>query len=135
MEAKLSVDKGRVGLKQPVLGHTVIPFSRATMTLQGPGKAMQLKQGTVDSELLNGQFSGEIKLEQGPGANQLDIRGAVQPRSEFFKGVNNAVALQAFRAQLKNGALPFRISGDLYHPGIHFEEFSQLFQSLEKELK
>jgi hypothetical protein len=103
--------------------------------LHGRGEALQLEQGTVESELLSGQFNGEIKLEQDPTTSRLDIRGTLQPRANFFNNVNNAAALQNFRAQLKNNPLPFRVSGDLYNPGIHFGEFSLLFQSLEKELQ
>jgi hypothetical protein len=49
--------------------------------------------------------------------------------------VDNASLLKVIRTQLKDKTVPFRVSGDLYNPGIHFEEFSLLFQSLEKELK
>ena len=46
----------------------------------------------------------------------------MQPKTKFFKGLDNTVALQAFRVQLKDNSLPFRISGDLSNPGIHYEE-------------
>jgi hypothetical protein len=135
MEAKLSVDHGRLGLKRAILDHTVVPFSRAAVTLRGRGESLQLEQGMIDSELGNGQFSGEIKLIRDPATSQLDIRGTMQPRPAFFKGVDNASLLKVIRTQLKDKTVPFRVSGDLYNPGIHFEEFSLLFQSLEKELK
>lgn len=135
MDVQLNITGGRLGLKQPVFEHPSLPFSRAAMIVHGRGEALQLEQGTFESELLNGQFAGKIKLAQDPVASRLDIRGTLQPQADFFKGVNNATTLRVFRSQLKNRLLPFRISGDLYNPGIHFEEFSLLFQSLEKELK
>jgi len=133
MEAKLSVTQGRLGLKRPILNHAVLPFSLAEVTLHGRGETVQLEQGKVDSELFTGQFSGEIKTFLDPAASQLDIRGTMQPRPAFFKGVDNASLLKVIRTQLKEGTVPFRVSGDVYNPGIHFEEFSLLFQSLKKE--
>lgn len=67
--------------------------------------------------------------------SQLDLKGTMQPKTKFFKGLDNTVALQAFRVQLKDNSLPFRVSGDLSNPGIHFEEYSMHVQTLEKELK
>ena len=133
MEAKLSVAQGRLGLKQPILNHAVLPFSLAEVMLRSRGATLQLEQGTVDSELFTGQFSGEIKVFLDPVASQLDIRGSMQPRPAFFKGVDNASLLKVIRTQLKERIVPFRVSGDVYNPGIHFEEFSLLFQSLNKE--
>ncbi len=135
IEAKLRVDQGCLGLKRPIIDHTVLPFSRAEVIIRGRGETVQLEQGMVESELFSGQFSGEIKTSQGPVATQIDIRGTLQPRPEFFKGVDNASLLKVIRTQLKERAVPFRVSGDLHNSGIHFEEFSMLFQSLEKELR
>ncbi len=134
-EANIMVDNGRFELKHPVLEHTVLPFSHVTVIVRGRGTTLQLEQGSVESKLFNGQFAGAIKLTQDPAASLLDISGTLQPRPEFFKGVNNAAVLQIFRAQLKNKPLSFKVSGDLRNPGIHFEEFSKFFQALEKELK
>lgn len=134
MEAKLSVAQGRLGLKRAILNHAVLPFSIAEVILRSRGETVQLEQGIVDSELFTGQFSGEIKALLDPVASQLDIRGTMQPRPAFFKGVDNASLLKVIRTQLKERTVPFRVSGDVYNPGIHFEEFSLLFQSLNKEL-
>ncbi len=130
METKLSVAQGRLGLKRPILDHTVLPFSRAEVILRGRGKALQLEQGLVDSELFTGKFSGNMTIFRDLVASQLDIRGTLQPQPAFFKGVDNASLLKVIRTQIKEKTVPFRVSGDLYNPGIHFEEFSLLFQSL-----
>jgi type II secretion system protein N len=130
-DAKIEVDNGRFELKQPVLEHLVLPFSHVTVNLHGHGGTWQLEQGTVESNLFSGQFAGAINLAQDPAASLLNISGTLRPRPEFFKGVNNAAVLQIFRAQLKNKPLPFKVSGNLRNPGIHFEEFSSFFQALE----
>jgi type II secretion system protein N len=135
LEAHLKIENGRLGLKRPILNHTELPFSLGTVILHGQGETLHLEHGILESELFDGQFSGKITISQEPALSQLDVKGAMQPKTKFFKGLNNTVALQAFRVQLKENALPFRISGELSNPGIHYEEFSMLFQTLEKELK
>jgi hypothetical protein len=135
MEARVQVENGRLGLKRPILGHTELPFSQGTFTLHGRGEKLELEQGRVESELFEGQFSGTITMHREPALSQLDVKGTMQPKTKFFKGLDNTVALQAFRVELKDNSLPFRISGDLSNPGIHFEEYSMLVQTLEKELK
>ncbi|WP_319588007.1 type II secretion system protein GspN [uncultured Desulfobulbus sp.] len=135
LEARLKVANGRLGLKRPILGHTELPFSQGTFTLRGHGDKLELAQGRVESELFGGQFSGTITMHRDLALSQLDLKGTMQPKTKFFKGLDNTVALQAFRVQLKDNSLPFRVSGDLSNPGIHFEEYSMHVQTLEKELK
>jgi len=136
LEAQVQVDNGRVGLKRPLLGHTELPFSRGTVVLHGQGETLQLEQGVVESELFASRFAGMLTVHRDPGLSQLDVQGAMQPKNKLFRGLdNNNLALQAFRVQLKENTLPFRISGELSNPGIHFEEYSMLIQTLEKELQ
>jgi type II secretion system protein N len=135
LTARLNVDNGRLGLKRPILSHTELPFSQGTVVLHGRGERLQLEQGVVASELFDGQFSGTVIVNRDPALGQLDLKGAMQPTAKFYKGLNNTLALQAFRVQLKDNSLPFRISGELSNPGIHYEGYSQLFQTLEMELK
>jgi hypothetical protein len=89
----------------------------------------------MGSELFEAQFSGMMTVNRDPALCQLDLKGFMQPKTKFFQGLNNTLALQAFRVELKDNPLPFRITGDLSNPGIHYEGFSMLFQTLEKELK
>jgi hypothetical protein len=135
LEAKLRVDNGLLDLKRPILNHGSLPFSRISFTLHSKGSTMQLEQGLVESELFSGQFAGEIQLSRDPAASRVDIKGTLQPRPAFYQGMNNTPVLESIRTQLESRSLPFLLSGDVNNPGIHFEEFSLLFQSLEKELQ
>jgi len=135
LEGRVKVENGRVGLKRPILSHTELPFSQGTVILHGRDETLRLEQGMVESDLFDGSFSGTITMRRDPVSSQLDLIGVMQPKNKFFKGLDNTVAVQAFRMQLKDQALPFRITGDLSNPGIHYEEFAMLFQTLEKELK
>jgi type II secretion system protein N len=135
VEARVSVENGRLGLKRRMLSHNEIPVTEGTVLLHGQGETLHLEQGTVDSELLSAQFSGMITLHRDPALSQIDVKGTMLPKNKFYKGLDNTIAVQAFRMQLKDNPLPFRITGDLSNPGIHFEEYALLFQTMEKELK
>lgn len=135
LEAQVQVKNGRVGLKRPLLGHTELPFSQGAVVLHGQGETLHLEQGGVESELFDSRFSGMVMVHRDPGLSQLDVQGSMQPKNKLFRGLDNTVALQAFRVQLKENTLPFRINGALSNPGIHYQEFSMLVQNLEKELK
>jgi type II secretion system protein N len=135
LEARIQVENGRLGLKRPILSHRELSFSQGSVILRGHGETLQLEQGVVESELFDGRFSGTITMHGDPILSQIDVKGTMQPKNKFFKGLDNTVALQAFRMRLKEAPLPFRITGDLLNPGIHYEELAMLVQTLEKELK
>lgn len=135
LDADIRVESGRVGLKHSILSHSELPISLASVTLQRRGTIMHVDKGMVDSELLDGHFSGTITLNPVPMFSQVDLQGDVQPKKKFFRAVSNTLAYEAFRLQLKENTLPFKITGTLIEPGIHYEEYAILFQKLEKELR
>ncbi|MBV5316819.1 MAG: type II secretion system protein GspN [Desulfobulbaceae bacterium] len=135
MEATLKIDNGLLALKRPILTHRSLLFSQATVMLRSHGESLQLEQGVVESELFSGQFAGDVTLHREPAASRINVAGTLQPRPDFFKGVSSGAVLQLIRTQLKGNTLPFRLTGALYDPGIGFEEYSMLFQTLEKELQ
>ena len=135
LEARLNAENGLLGLKRPLFGHAELPFSQGAVVLRVQGGRLVLEQGRLESELCSGEFSGMLKMERNPALGRLDVQGKLHPKAAFFKGMDSTLALQAFRVQLKDNSLPFRISGTLSDPGIHYEDFSMLVQNLEQELK
>ncbi|MDY0390898.1 MAG: type II secretion system protein GspN [Desulfobulbus oligotrophicus] len=134
LDVDLEVKNGRIGLKRPVLNHSTLPFTAITATLHGRGGALQIEHGLVKSELFDGRFSGMIRAHSPLLLSELDIEGEMDPQSDFFVGVENTLAFEALHLQLKDKALPFKISGTLLDPGLHFQEYAVLFQKLEQEL-
>lgn len=134
LEGELAVANGRLALRRPVLAHRSLPFSRATVQLRANGPSLQLDQGQVESELFSGQFAGAVTWPPDQPLGRIRIQGQLQPRPLFFKGVSSGAVLQLLRSQLKDNTLPFRISGSPDDPGLIFEEYAVLFQSLQKEL-
>ncbi len=134
-QAEMRVDEGSVGLQQPILGHSDLPFTRVKVLLHGRDGVISMEQGEILSSLFDGRFAGKFSMQGGDLFNRLEVRGVLNPKNALFKWVDNAVALQAFRVQLKENALPFTITGGLMDPGIHFEEYAMQMQTLERELK
>jgi hypothetical protein len=113
LDATARLEEGRIDLRRPVLGHGSVPLARAAATLRLEGERLVLTDGAVESNLLAGSLS---------------------PRSEFFSAAGgDSAGLQAIRSRLRDRPLPFRVSGALQDPGLHFEEFSLLFDALSKE--
>lgn len=135
LEARLSAENGLVGLKRPLFGHADLPFSQGSVVLRVQDGRLVLEQGRLESALCSGEFTGMLTMERDPALSRLDVQGKLHPKAAFFKGMDSTLALQAFRVQLKDNSLPFRISGTLSDPGIHYEDFSMLVQNLEQELK
>ena len=95
---------------------------------------MALTDGTVESNLFSGTFAGDLRLRPDPGASLVTLTGSLSPRSEFFSAAGgDSAGLQAIRTRLRDRPLPFRVTGALRDPGVHFEEFSLLFDALSKE--
>ena len=134
LEGDLTVANGRLALRRPVLTHRSLPFSRTTVRFKADGATLQLDRGQVESELFSGQFAGEVTWQPDQALGRIRIQGQLQPRPLFFKGVSNGAVLQLLRVQLKDQGVPFRISGSLDDPGLFFEEYAVLFQTLQKEL-
>lgn len=133
LEAKVRVENGSLQLLKPVLGHVVLPFAQATANIALRGDRVQVASGVVNSPLFAGEFAGEVRLHQDIAASTIAVKGSLQPRPELFKEVTgNPAVLQVVRQRLQDRALPFRLSGDLRSPAIHFEEFAVLLETLEK---
>lgn len=133
LRADVRIDQGRVWLKRAILHHSSLPFSLVGATLVLDGDNLTISEGKVDSPLFSGEFAGELRSRGVPTEGRLDVHGRLLPRPPLFKGVDNPALLRMLRARLEDNTLPFRISGSLVEPGIHFEEYSALFESLEKE--
>ena len=56
----------------------------------------------MESELFDAQFSGMMTVNRDPALSQLNLKGIMQPKTKFFQGLNNTIALQAFRVELKD---------------------------------
>ncbi len=102
------------------------------MKLRLEGERPALTDGTVESSLFTGTFAGDLRLHPDPGASLITLAGSLSPRSEFFSAAGgDSAGLQAIRARLRDRS-PL-VSGALQDPGVHFEEFSLLFDALSKE--
>ena len=135
LEAQLKAENGRVDLKQPVLGNAFIPYQQATVAIHVKDGKVLLDQGSVESKLLTGSYAGEIRLRPDLVASTVSLKGSINPRPEFFKGIGNAAVIQNIRQQMKGKPLTFQMSGTLQSPSIYFDEYAMLFETLSKERK
>ncbi len=120
-EADLRLSDGRLELLQPILSLDSIDFSQISIKMALQNRKINLTQVALEGPNMRGTLSGIISLQKDIGKSQLDLRGTIEPFSDFFKslpGTRDTVKL--FQRRLKRGTLTFIIRGTLTEPSIQF---------------
>ncbi len=120
-EADLSLSDGRLQLLQPILSLDSIDFNQVSIKMALQSRKINLKQVALEGPNMRGTLSGIISLQEEIGKSRLDLRGTIEPFSDFFKslpGTRDTVKL--FQRRLKRGSLSFIIRGTLSEPSIQF---------------
>ncbi len=111
---------GTLPLRKAVLGLTRLPYS----TIETPftyreGKWI-IEKGKLVSPKMTAVFNGRIEPAGNIADYRLQFTGRLTPRSELFTGSGNNRMAGMIRSFLKDGSLPFTLSGTAAEPGIHF---------------
>lgn len=128
----LEVKQGTVGLKEALLGHRELPFSRTFCQLSLRGALVEIENGVVESELLQGTFSGKIEPAAAFANALVNVTGSLRPRPEFFVHVQDQALLQTLRGRLNNEGVIFTVSGTVASPGLEMGELAPLLQAWQK---
>lgn len=134
-KVQATLENGRLSLLRPLLHHTEVVFTQASMLLRGQGREITISEGRLDSPLGKGWFNGRLRMMPDPLQSQLKLRGGFSPQPAFFAGLENTVALQSVRLELQDKPLPVSLSGTLLHPGVHFEGLAMQMYALEREIR
>jgi type II secretion system protein N len=120
-EADLRLLDGRVELLQPILSLDSIDFNQVSIKMALQNRKSNLTQVALEGPNMRGTLSGIISLQKEMGKSRLDLRGTIEPFSDFFEslpGTRDTVKL--FQRRLKRGTLSFTIRGTLSEPSIQF---------------
>jgi type II secretion system protein N len=120
-EADLRLSDGRLQLLQPILSLDSIDFNQVSIKMALKSRKINLTQVALEGPNMRGTLSGIISLQEEIGKSRLDLRGTIEPFSDFFKslpGTRDTVKL--FQRRLKRGTLSFIIRGTLTEPSIQF---------------
>ena len=120
-EADLRLSDGRLELLRPILSLDSIDFSQVFIKMALQNRKISLTQVALEGPNMRGTLSGIISLQKEIGKSRLDLRGTIEPFSDFFKslpGTRDVVKL--FQRRLKRGTLTFIIRGTLTEPSIQF---------------
>ncbi len=121
LQGNLLLVQGEIGFQKPVLGMEQLAFNRLSSSIRYEKGVIHLEDGTIESRLLAGEFSGTVKPVPGDiGRSTLDLNGALIPRPEFLSGVGDDMTVEVLKRHLQEGTLPFTINGLLKEPGIVF---------------
>jgi type II secretion system protein N len=120
-EADLRLSDGRLELLQPILSLDSIDFRLVFIKMALQNRKINLTQVALEGPNMRGTLSGIISLQKDIGKSRLDLRGTIEPFSDFFEslpGTRDMVKL--FQRRLKRGTLTFIIRGTLKEPSIQF---------------
>ena len=121
--------KGDISFQGPVLGMQQLAFDQVTSQITYRPGQIHLKEGKVESRLLDADFAGTVRSVDPIGSSVVNLKGSLSPRSEFLSGIGDQAAVDVLKKQLKEGKLSFSINGALVEPGIVFAglppEFNQ----------
>lgn len=136
LQGNLKLTGGTLQFREPVLGLSALPYTKIeTGFKRGKGQWF-FEQGTLQSKMMNGTFSGSVQTGDTLAAGRLQFTGALKPRSEMFAGLNNPQLAEVVRTHLKSGGLPFTVNGTVAVPGIRFSgELSKALNSLKRSTK
>lgn len=131
IEGKLTITRGTLPLRKPVLGLHLLPYSKIETGFTYQKDNWIFEKGTFVSTKMTATFSGRIEPADTIADSVLTFSGSLTPRSELFtKGDSQLAGM--IRSFLKDGGLPFTLIGTAAEPGIHFANgFSRAMHRLQ----
>ena len=120
-EANLKLLDGSIELSVPILSLKSIEFHEIKSDMIFKKQTIHIKRFELTGPLLRSTLSGTIGLKKEFVKSALNLKGAVEPFTSFFKGMGVASnAMSFFKQRLKKGAFHFIIYGTLADPKIKF---------------
>ncbi|MCI5144689.1 MAG: type II secretion system protein GspN [Candidatus Electrothrix sp. AR3] len=116
----VKLNKGKINLHKPILGMSQLVFDQLSGRMKYHGGLVQVNDGKMESRLFSSQFSGTLQPNASVSLSKLKLKGSLLPRSEFMASIGNATVENTLKRQLREGRLPFTITGSLKEPGIIF---------------
>ena len=121
-DADITVTNGVIGLQKELFGLGELEFSSLTSKAKLADRMIRILSGRLDSRVLSGKFGGELRLASDPRLTTLLLKGTLSPRPELFTKLKGKEEVDLMRGQLKDGKMPFTISGTVLEPGITFTD-------------
>lgn len=124
LSGQVRVENGFFPLRKPVLGLRSLSFSRleANVMYRQQGPEWQIDNGQLAAKTMHVVFTGKVVPGPDLGSSRIDFSGSLTPRAELFKGPGNRDMARIVRGFLRNGALPFTVSGTAAEPSVHFPD-------------
>jgi len=122
LSGMVTMENGLLPLRKPVLGLKKISFSRLEAGVVYKKHAWLLDKGVLEAKTMHVSFHGKIMPATDLGHFKIDIAGSLTPRAELFRIAGSRDMARTLRGFLRNGALPFTVSGTAAEPAVQFPE-------------
>lgn len=123
LEGKFTISKGAVSLQEPLVimpNQQQLAFEQLRCGLKRQADTVRLEGGKLESKLLSAEFSGNLRLAAPAAATSVQFQGRLEPRPELLASLGGPQLAAMLKNQLREGKLPFTVSGTLHQPGINF---------------
>jgi type II secretion system protein N len=120
-EADLRISKGQVKLSRRILNFKSIDFNELWIKIILKKQKINMTHVELKGRNIHGTLSGAISLKKEFMKSSLELRGTIEPFTDFFKGLTGTRdTMKFFKQRLKRGRLSFIIHGTLAEPIIKF---------------
>ncbi|HHD57303.1 MAG TPA: type II secretion system protein GspN [Desulfobulbaceae bacterium] len=117
---KVVIRNGILPLRKEVLGLAELSYSTIETPFTYREGSWIIEKGKFVSPKMTAAFNGRLEPADNIADFRLQFTGRLTPRSELFTGGGNNRMAGMIRSFLKDGSLPFTLSGTAAEPGIHF---------------
>ncbi len=128
------VDNGSISLQKPVLGMEELVFERLSGKMSYDDEVVHLADGAMKSRAFSAEFNGTLQPDTPFQVSKIKATGSLLPRPELLASMGDPSVVNILRKQLREGRLPFTITGPLQAPGIFFTGLPADFNTLPNKL-
>lgn len=108
-----------VTLKEPVFGMQRFQFDTAKADLSITLRRMEIKAGTLEGEMFDGEFSGDILFKEPFKDSILNLKGSIRPQAAFIKQAGKTLPIDILmKKESGEKGLPVRLRGTIQDPQI-----------------
>ena len=117
----IEIDQFFTKLRRPVLGFSEIDFTNITADVHLDRNTFDISAGRYKGELISGEFSGVIMLQNPWQQSTLDMKGGVIPEARLLESDPQLTeAIARLYREYRQEAIPCRIEGTVQEPEFRF---------------
>jgi len=113
---RLTVDNGRIALRQPIFSLENWRFRELFCVLAVDESILELRQGRLEGPELSADFSGQVSLARTGDGGAVQVRGRLRPQPALLEALSEQDRLVETALRQGDGGIGFEITGTIATP-------------------